>query len=71
MLGHDVSSPTVSGTGDTLLVGFGAACGKEGCITVALGVADLNLFLGVAFFLFSVESPFLIFRLVSGSWGLN
>ena len=47
------------------------ACSKGGHFTVALGVADLNFFLGVALFLFSVESPFLILGLVSGSGGLN
>ena len=37
---------------------------------VALGVAGLNLFLDEAL-LFSVESPFLMLGLVSGSGGLN
>ena len=71
MLGHGVSSLSVTGAVDALLIGFGVACSKRGCVMVALGVADLNLFLGVALFLFSVESPFLILGLVSGSGGLN
>ena len=38
---------------------------------VALGVAGLNLFLGEALLPFSVESPFLMLGLVSGSGCLN
>ena len=38
---------------------------------VAFGVAGLNLFLGVALFLFSVESIFLMSGFVSGIGGLN
>ena len=52
-------------------LGFGGACSKGGHIMVALGVAGLNFFLGVALFLFSVVSPFLILGLVSGSGDLN
>ena len=51
-------------------LGVAAICGKGGCTMVALGVAALNLFLGVAL-LFSVESPFLMLGLVSGKGGLN
>ena len=71
MLGHGVSSLTVTGADDALLVGFGGACAKGGHFAVALGVAGLNFFLGVALFLFSVESPFLILGLDYGSGGLN
>ena len=71
MLGHGVSSLTVTGADDALLVGFGGACSKGGHIAVAMGVAGLNFFLCVALFLFSVESPFLTLGLVSGSGCLN
>ena len=56
---------------DALLLGFGGASSKGGCVTVILGVAGLNFFLGVTLFLFSVMSLFLTLGLVSGSGGLN
>ena len=67
----EYSSLTITGADDALLVGFGGACSKGGHVMVALGVAGLNFFLGVALFLFPMESPFLTLGLVSGSWGLN
>ena len=69
MPGHGVSSLT--GTDDALFLGFGGASNKGGHIAVTLGVAGLNLFLGVALFLFSVVSFFLTLGLVSRSVGLN
>ena len=65
-LGHGVSSLTVTGADGAPLVGFGAVCDKGGHVAVALGVAGLNFFLGVALFLFSVESLFLMLGFVSG-----
>ena len=53
------------------LVGFGGACSKGGHVTVALGVAGLNLFFGITLFLFSAPSLFLTLGLVSGSGSLN
>ena len=61
-----MSSFTVTGAADVPLVGLGAVCGKGGHVTIPLG---LNLFLGVALFLFSVESLFLMLGFVSGSGG--
>ena len=69
MPGHGVSSLT--GADDALLLGFGGAPSKGECIAVILGVAGLNFFFGVALFLFSVMSFFLMLGLVSGSGGLN
>ena len=54
-----------------LFLGFGGASGKGGHAVVILGVAGLNFFLGIAFFLYSVTSFFQTFGLVSGSGGLN
>ena len=72
MLGHGVSSLTVTGADDALLVGFGVACSKGGHHCSSSGGGWPELFLGhVALFLFSVESPFLTLGLVSGSGGLN
>ena len=71
MLGHGVSSLTVTGGDDALLLGFGGACSKGGHIVTTLGVAGLNFFLDVPLFLFSVMSLFLKLGLVSGSGGLN
>ena len=69
VLGHGVSSLT--GTDDALLLDFAGASNKGGHIMVILGVAGLNLFLGVALFLFSVMSFFLTLGLVSGNGCLN
>ena len=69
VLGHGVSS--LGGADDALLLGFGGASSKGGCIAVIFGVAGLNFFLGVALFLFFAMSFFLTLGLVSGSEGLN
>ena len=69
MPGHGVSSLTVTGADDALLLAFGGACSKGGHVTVALGVAGLNFFLGVALFLFSVVSLFSNIRISLWEWG--
>ena len=73
MLGHGVSYLTVAGADAVAasLVGFGGACGKGQCVTVAFVVAGLNLFFDVILFLFSVASPFLTLGFVLGSGSLN
>ena len=61
MPGFGVSCLTVAGTdaAAALLLGFGGACGKGKHVTVAFGVAGLNLLFGVTVLLFLVALPFL------------
>ena len=67
--GHGVSPLNVIGAADAPLVGPSAVCGKGGCIAVALVVAGLNLFLGVALFIFFCGVTFSNVRIGFWEWG--